>query len=461
MKMQRDYSPDSELIAKLKNGYSPALDNPWEQAQKILKNNKRVKLEWDLLFKNAQRHLNQDKAFACTGCGAGYDEEQCCMVCGCWLVVDHARWEQHIEQQQEKLRQQQKLESNLSRKQELMKKLVKHYNADRLNGGNDSDQRWMQDYINLEKPILPSKCFIEILRLRGPHWQTIPEVKGSEDEWIWEDEVKGIGYDGVYGTASAVLSFGNPLAYYEISNEFMSAGDEYDVTASGVHYLMTAVYENTEGRKLSLKTIIPYKYQVKQVMVGEKSISHEQIGGKDQVLTEGECKTLDQLLGIEKPTLDDQTQLSELIVKLYAAFLPPPLLIRNLRWAISQRIAQGRPRDPYEQLEYDLAEAEALKRQKAEEEAEARDRAEYEQSPQGQLEAWLSSLALRYHLMVVENFKYHGIDETVLPHLTHESLKELGIDWIGDRIKLLNAIAIRFPAEQSPVTDEDVEMHDE
>ena len=114
-----------------------------------------------------------------------------------------------------------------------------------------------------------------------------------------------------------------------------------------------------------------------------------------------------------------------------------------------------------EQLEYDLAEAEALKRQKAEEEAEARDRAEYEQSPQGQLEAWLSSLALRYHLMVVENFKYHGIDETVLPHLTHESLKELGIDWIGDRIKLLNAIAIRFPAEQSPVTDEDVEMHDE
>ena len=176
----------------------------------------------------------------------------------------------------------------------------------------DNDREWMAKHINLEKPILPPKRYLEILHWSPdrsyPYWNMIPEVKGSEDEWIWVDETKGIGYDGVYGTASAVLSFNNPLAYYETSNEFMSAGDEYDVTASGIHYLMTAVYENIEGRKLSLKTIIPYQYKVKQVMVGEKSISHEQIGGKDQVLTEAECKTLDHLLAIKEPTLDDQVR---------------------------------------------------------------------------------------------------------------------------------------------------------
>jgi hypothetical protein len=40
--------------------------------------------------------------------------------------------------------------------------------------------------------------------------------------------------------------------------------------------------------------------------------------------------------------------------------------------------------------------------------------------------------------------KYRGkndIDETVLPGLTHETLKELGVASIGHRVKLLDAIA--------------------
>jgi hypothetical protein len=38
-------------------------------------------------------------------------------------------------------------------------------------------------------------------------------------------------------------------------------------------------------------------------------------------------------------------------------------------------------------------------------------------------------------------FRENDIDETVLPGLTHETLKELGVASIGHRVKLLDAIA--------------------
>jgi class 3 adenylate cyclase len=51
---------------------------------------------------------------------------------------------------------------------------------------------------------------------------------------------------------------------------------------------------------------------------------------------------------------------------------------------------------------------------------------------------WLRSLGLgKYEAAFREN----EIDETVLPNLTHENLKELGVTALGHRLKLLDAIA--------------------
>ena len=51
---------------------------------------------------------------------------------------------------------------------------------------------------------------------------------------------------------------------------------------------------------------------------------------------------------------------------------------------------------------------------------------------------WLRSLGLgKYEAAFREN----EIDETVLPSLTHETLKELGVIAVGHRLKLLDAIA--------------------
>src|SRR5499425_1537639 len=51
---------------------------------------------------------------------------------------------------------------------------------------------------------------------------------------------------------------------------------------------------------------------------------------------------------------------------------------------------------------------------------------------------WLRSLGFgRYEAAFREN----DIDETVLPSLTHENLKELGVASFGHRVKLLDAIA--------------------
>jgi hypothetical protein len=51
---------------------------------------------------------------------------------------------------------------------------------------------------------------------------------------------------------------------------------------------------------------------------------------------------------------------------------------------------------------------------------------------------WLRSLGLGKYEAA---FRDNDIDETVLPGLTHETLKELGVASIGHRVKLLDAIA--------------------
>src|SRR5215475_688521 len=55
------------------------------------------------------------------------------------------------------------------------------------------------------------------------------------------------------------------------------------------------------------------------------------------------------------------------------------------------------------------------------------------------LGGWLRTLGLgKYEAAFREN----EIDETVLPSLTHETLKELGVTAVGHRLKLLDAIAV-------------------
>jgi class 3 adenylate cyclase len=51
---------------------------------------------------------------------------------------------------------------------------------------------------------------------------------------------------------------------------------------------------------------------------------------------------------------------------------------------------------------------------------------------------WLRSLGLEKYEAV---FRENDIDEAVLPSLTHETLKELGVASFGHRVKLLDAIA--------------------
>ena len=52
-------------------------------------------------------------------------------------------------------------------------------------------------------------------------------------------------------------------------------------------------------------------------------------------------------------------------------------------------------------------------------------------------------------------FRENEIDETVLPSLTHETLKELGVTALGHRLKLLDAIAaLRTDASgKAPIVD--------
>jgi hypothetical protein len=61
---------------------------------------------------------------------------------------------------------------------------------------------------------------------------------------------------------------------------------------------------------------------------------------------------------------------------------------------------------------------------------------------------WLRSLGLgKYETAFREN----EIDETVLPSLTHETLKELGVAAVGHGLKLLDAIAA-LPADANDKT---------
>jgi SAM (Sterile alpha motif) domain-containing protein len=61
---------------------------------------------------------------------------------------------------------------------------------------------------------------------------------------------------------------------------------------------------------------------------------------------------------------------------------------------------------------------------------------------------WLRSLGLGQYEAV---FRQNDIDETVLPNLTAEDLKELGVASLGRRRKLLDAIAaLRAATNASP-----------
>jgi hypothetical protein len=64
---------------------------------------------------------------------------------------------------------------------------------------------------------------------------------------------------------------------------------------------------------------------------------------------------------------------------------------------------------------------------------------------------WLRSLGLgRYEAA----FRDNEIDETVLPNLTAEDLKDLGVSVVGHRRKLLDAIAaLRTDAVVKPSSD--------
>src|ERR1700723_2981848 len=54
------------------------------------------------------------------------------------------------------------------------------------------------------------------------------------------------------------------------------------------------------------------------------------------------------------------------------------------------------------------------------------------------IEGWLRSLGLKRYAAA---FRENEIDETILPSLTAEDLKELGVGPVGHRRKLLDAIA--------------------
>ena len=65
--------------------------------------------------------------------------------------------------------------------------------------------------------------------------------------------------------------------------------------------------------------------------------------------------------------------------------------------------------------------------------------------------AWLRGLGLEQYEPA---FRDNGIDAEVLPKLTVEDLKDIGVTRVGDRRKLLEAIAaLRVGAPPSPVVE--------
>jgi len=69
---------------------------------------------------------------------------------------------------------------------------------------------------------------------------------------------------------------------------------------------------------------------------------------------------------------------------------------------------------------------------------------------------WLLSLGLgKYEAAFREN----EIDETVLPSLTEEHLKQLGVTALGHRLKLLDAIAALRKDASAPGSSSDLKTH--
>ena len=61
--------------------------------------------------------------------------------------------------------------------------------------------------------------------------------------------------------------------------------------------------------------------------------------------------------------------------------------------------------------------------------------------------AWLRKLGLEQYEAA---FRENRIDDTVLPRLTAEDLKDLGVGFVGDRRKLLDAIAALQASAPTP-----------
>lgn len=324
----------TELAAEMRDDEA---DDPYAKARQILIDEKPVMLEWNLLLKNAQRRLNDDKEYACTVCGAGYYYEERCKVCNS-TVITHVEWEQRITRQQEKL--QTKLqEAKFHDKQRIL--LAEFHDKQRVLLDNLTNDDWLKERIELQKLKLPQDCYIEIL-----HWKEV----GPR---CW---VTGSAYSE---TEDALFSFDNPIPEREFTHSLL---------LPGVHFLMTCVYQIVEReksywdvddeyhtmtcRELKLRKVVPYKYVVDKCEIRTCS-----------ALTEDERNAFDQLLLIDNPTIDEQAQLAELRAKLYAAYLPPPNMIAALQQMVSRRIEIGLPRsrsslplplDPYERFEAEL-----------------------------------------------------------------------------------------------------------
>jgi class 3 adenylate cyclase len=68
---------------------------------------------------------------------------------------------------------------------------------------------------------------------------------------------------------------------------------------------------------------------------------------------------------------------------------------------------------------------------------------------------WLRRLGLEQYETA---FRENKIDDTVLPRLTAEDLKELGVGFVGDRRKLLDAIALLRAEATAPTTLSDAPL---
>ncbi len=63
------------------------------------------------------------------------------------------------------------------------------------------------------------------------------------------------------------------------------------------------------------------------------------------------------------------------------------------------------------------------------------------------VEAWLTELGLEQY---AEAFAENGVDLSLLPELTNEDLKDLGVDRLVDRKTILKAIARLFESGDKP-----------